>query len=95
MSGNSNNRNKQRFANERGWITNSNQNGRIGLPANLTIGQNIINKRTNTFIKDDNNNITDTKNLVVIQNQLSRVGGPSPISGMFGPSSDSVNYKKS
>ena len=93
MSGNSNNRNKQRFANQRGWMSNSNQNSRIGIPANLTVGQNIISKRTNTFIKDDNN-ITDTKNLVVIQNQLSRVGGPSPMSGMFGTSSDSVNYKK-
>lgn len=92
MGGNTNNRNKQRFANKHGWMTNSNQNNRVGIPSNISRSQ-IIGKRTNTIIKDSNNIIRDTKELIVIQNQLSKIGGQSHQSGMFGTSSDSVINK--
>ena len=92
MGGNTNNRKKQRFANKNGWNTNSNQNNRIGIPSNISRSQ-IISKKTNTIIKDDNNIIRDTKELVVIQNQLSKIGGPSHQTGMFGTTADSVVNK--
>ena len=92
MSGNSNSRNKQRFANQQGWMTNSNQTGRVGVTCSIS-ASNYITRRTSPLIKDANNNIVNTKNLVIVQNQLSRGGGPSPMSGMFAPRADGAKYK--
>jgi len=49
----------------------------------------IINRRTNTIVME-NGVKKDTQNLVVVQNQLSRGGGPQPTSGMFGVTADGV-----
>ena len=55
-----------------------------------TIYGGTIARRTNTIVTE-NGEKKDTKNLVVVQNQLSRGGGPQPSSGMFGVTAGGVN----
>jgi len=55
---------------ERSWMTGSSQANGIGISSRLT---NTIRNRTNT-INVQNSIITDSRNNVVVQNQLSGVG---------------------
>lgn len=66
---------------DRGWEVGSDQSGAIGIPYRL---RRHISDRT-TPICYINGVKIDDRNLVVLQNQLQRGGGPS-IGGAFGPS---------
>ena len=66
---------------DRGWEVGSDQSGAIGIPYKL---RRQISNRTRPICYINGVKIDD-RNLVVLQNQLQRGGGPS-IGGAYGPS---------